>query len=115
MITMKMQRIRVAVPNDDGCLRCERILDDAAVRYALNQRKGTGTVLIYLDDELVQKPLDLLEQADFTADILRRSEDAICGIADAVRITGLAAHLFREGKGVSSGGTVFSPCSSAFS
>ena len=57
-----VKRIRVAVPHDDDCLRCERILDDAAVPFDLNQQRGTGTVLIYLEDELVQKALDLLEQ-----------------------------------------------------
>ena len=64
-----MKRIRVAVPNDDDCMRCERILDDAAVPFDLNQQQDTGTVLIYLEDESVQKALDLLEQAGFKADV----------------------------------------------
>jgi hypothetical protein len=42
---------------------------DAAVPFDLNQQQGTGTVLIYLEDEWVQKALDLLEQAGFTAAI----------------------------------------------
>jgi hypothetical protein len=69
VIKESMKRIRVAVPNDDDCLRCEHILDDAGIPFDLNQRKGTGTVLIYLEDESVQKAFDLLEQAGFSADI----------------------------------------------
>ena len=64
-----MKRIRVAVPHGDDCLRCERILDDAGIPFDLNQRKGTGTVLIFLEDDFVTPAQDLLEQAGFTVDI----------------------------------------------
>jgi hypothetical protein len=30
-----MKRIRVAVPNSDDCMRCERALDDAAIPFDL--------------------------------------------------------------------------------
>ena len=64
-----MKRIRVAVPNGDDCMRCERLLDDAAVLFDLNQQQNTDTVLIYLEDESVQKALELLEQAGFKANV----------------------------------------------
>jgi hypothetical protein len=64
-----MQRIRVAILNPDDCARCGRILDDAGIPFDLNQRQGTGTVLIFLADESMRKALDLLEQAGFAADI----------------------------------------------
>ena len=64
-----MKRIRVAVPNNDDCMRCERILDDAAVPFDLNQQQDSGTVLIYLEDESVEKTLNLLEQAIFKANV----------------------------------------------
>jgi hypothetical protein len=31
----RMKRIRVAVPNSDDCMRCERALDDAAIPFDL--------------------------------------------------------------------------------
>jgi hypothetical protein len=64
-----VKRIRVAVPNNDDCMRCERMLDDAGFPFDLNQQQDTGKmVLIYLEDESVQKALDLLEQAGFNAE-----------------------------------------------
>jgi hypothetical protein len=40
-----MKPIRAAVPNDDDCLRYERILDDAGLPFDLNSAAVSGKIL----------------------------------------------------------------------
>ena len=62
-----MKRIRVDVPNDGDCMRCERALDDAAIPFDLIPHPESAAVLIYIEDESMPPALDLLQREGFTA------------------------------------------------
>jgi hypothetical protein len=64
-----VKRIRVAVPNPDDCMRCERALDDAAIPFDLMPHPERAVVLIYIEDESVTQAVDLLQRVGFTVDI----------------------------------------------
>jgi hypothetical protein len=64
-----MKRVRVAVPNPDDCMHCERTLDDAAIPFDLIPHPESAAVLIYIEDESLPGAVDLLQRAGFTVDI----------------------------------------------
>jgi hypothetical protein len=64
-----VKRIRVAVPNPDDCMGCERVLDDSAIPFDLMPHPESATGLIYIEDESLPQAVDLLQRAGFTVDI----------------------------------------------